>query len=322
MIAIGMAAPSFDGPMVYGFDPKINEHGGDITIVSWGLASDHTPPFFYYSKFYPKVRWAQFVTPSETEPMLKRIEALKGKGEPTEGLSVFEFDHRKSPLYWRHRDGMGQFIIVKDGMIFTYSEEKDLERTIVSILRGKYDSSKVLALKKLEDDQSKKFESLWQPVIDPYTFRQISFMEFTNRISRLFSKLGSHQTSYLLHNYLWIAECRPMSDIQSILKIANPNDELMALELSNDIAKHEGHFECRPRVLEEFKLAIKDPQIGEGPEVCKQLAEVAINFYRKKDAVRLLKLMIESPALKPRYARVWRDSYAGDYDNLMWRATH
>ncbi len=322
MVALGMAAPPFGDEMVFGFDPKIDGQKEDIYIVSNGLAQDNTPPFFYHLKLYPKVRWVQFIKPDQTEHTLKRIKELKMKGETTEGLTVFQFDHKKRRLYWKHRDGMGEFIIVRDGRIYAYSEEKNLEHTIGSILGGTYDSRKVQALRRADELQWKTFLSLWQPAVNPYSSGKISFSEFTHRVAPLFSKLASKQRSYLLNNYLWLAECRPLADIESILKISHPDDELMSFDLSVDIAKHEGHHECRLRVLEEFKLAIKDPLIGGRPEVCKQLAEVAIDFDRKKDAVRLLKLMIESPTLKPRYARVWRDSFLGDYDNLMWRATH
>jgi hypothetical protein len=320
---LGGPAPPFDGEIVMGSSATESIKPGDLIVVSKFLALQNTSPFFYHNKLFPKVRWVQYVEPGQVSPTLKRVEELKKEGETVEGFTLIQFDLRKNPLYWTDMNVWGAFTIVKDGRIYGYCDEKDVDRTISSILGGKFDPKEIVAKQNRRRQDFKVFADLWKPIVTSYYERRISHSEFTRQLIPIYPKLVPRERSYLLKNYLVVySECRSLQEIQPMLSAFHRGDEWSAFELVHDIKRHVGHNECRPRVLEEYKIAIQDPAIDEFPESCLDLAEVAIDFDRKKEAIKLLNLMINSPNLKGRYAKLWREPYDAAYETLMWRATH
>lgn len=282
-------------------------------IVTQSLGFHAWPQFFYHYKFFPRVRWVQYVDQEGTEALLKKITQL-AKTETTEGLSVFDYDPKVS-YPWRSSP-LGTFSIVQDGVIVAQCREQELDATILRILEGKFDRvAETKRFATLVSDWAKE-EKIWTDVDKERYEGQVSFPTYAQKAAKAYASVnGQLERESFLRSFLQVSECRPLSEIAPVFLKFQPNDfvgDVMAM----DAERHLGHHECLDRVNEEFRLALKYSNLSSPANDNLRLAKIARAYGRQKDLPIFLDRMMASDELKPYYAKLKKEYFQSEYDGL------
>lgn len=304
------------GELIFGPEPTQNLGIDDITVVSWDLDVDKTPNFFYHYKLTPKVRFVQYVTEKNDQAVLNRIAALKKRGESIEGLSVLKVDYSTHGHLWFSRFGF-QDHLVQNGIVRAGANDETLDPTIFALIEGKFDTKKQLTDLNISYLDYRRGERRWDKMFEAYESHSKSLRQLTKESCAEISKSRDvFVRDYFAQCILSEAACMRWSEVAPIFEALRSTDSL-GYFVCLDFDLHRGHDECDDRLKQELELAYHDPASTKNPGYCRTMAKQALKYGKKQIARNLLTKMMASDSLKPRYAKLIRQFFQDDFDELM-----